>query len=195
MPDIITRLAGLSPGHPVDALRDLRPQARAQAQASHDALFAPADPGAMPLLDRWAVALYIAGLHRAPTPAAHYEAGLRAAGGSDALVAALARAAASAATTGPFGAYPPGGPLVAENSTGTIVTIADPAFSPRLAAALDHAHMLVFHPRDAAPAHLQALLDAGWTTDGIVTLSQLVSFLAFQIRVISGLAALAGASS
>ena len=51
--------------------------------------------------------------------------------------------------------------------------------------------MLVFHPRDAAPAHLQALIDAGWSTTGIVTLSQLVAFLAFQIRAVTGLRALA----
>jgi uncharacterized protein YciW len=52
--------------------------------------------------------------------------------------------------------------------------------------------MLVFHPRDADAAALQALLDAGWSTDGIVTLSQLVAFLAFQIRAVAGLRALAG---
>ena len=32
-----------------------------------------------------------------------------------------------------------------------------------------------------------ALADAGWSTDGIVTVSQLVSFLAFQLRVAAGL--------
>jgi uncharacterized protein YciW len=47
--------------------------------------------------------------------------------------------------------------------------------------------MLVLHPRDAAPPSLQALLDAGWSTSDIVTLSQLVSFLSFQIRVVAGL--------
>ena len=52
--------------------------------------------------------------------------------------------------------------------------------------------MLVFHPRDAAPANLQTLLDAGWSTTDIVTLSQLVAFLAFQIRVVAGLRVLAG---
>ena len=57
----------------------------------------------------------------------------------------------------------------------------------RLAAGLAHAHLLVFHPRDAQPAHLQALLDAGWGETDIVVLSQLVSFLAFQIRVVAGL--------
>ena len=56
----------------------------------------------------------------------------------------------------------------------------------------EHAHLLVFHPRDAAPADLQALLDAGWSTTDIVTLSQLVAFLAFQIRVVAGLRVLAG---
>ena len=63
----------------------------------------------------------------------------------------------------------------------------------RLAAAFDHAHLLVFHPRDAAPARLQALLDAGWSTTDIVTLSQIIAFLSFQIRVAAGLRVLATA--
>jgi uncharacterized protein YciW len=53
--------------------------------------------------------------------------------------------------------------------------------------------LLVFRPRDASPAALQSLLDAGWSTTGIVTLSQLVAFLSFQIRVVAGLRALAAA--
>jgi CMD domain protein len=63
----------------------------------------------------------------------------------------------------------------------------------RLAAAFEHLHLLVFHPRDAAPAGLQALLDAGWSTDDVVTLSQIAAFLSFQIRVVAGLRILAGA--
>jgi uncharacterized protein YciW len=51
--------------------------------------------------------------------------------------------------------------------------------------------MLVFHPRDAGPPDLQALLDAGWSTTEIVTLSQIVAFLAFQVRVVIGLRTLA----
>ena len=54
--------------------------------------------------------------------------------------------------------------------------------------------MLVFHPRDAAPAALQALLDTGWSTTDIVTLSQIVAFMSFQIRVVTGLRVLAGHS-
>ena len=62
----------------------------------------------------------------------------------------------------------------------------------RLAAAFEHVHLLVFHPRDATPEALQALLDAGWSTTGIVTLSQIVAFLSFQVRVVAGLRTLAG---
>ncbi len=62
---------------------------------------------------------------------------------------------------------------------------------PRLAAAFEHAHLLVFHPRDADAPALQVLLDSGWTTTGIVTLSQLVAFLAFQVRLVIGLSVLA----
>jgi uncharacterized protein YciW len=51
--------------------------------------------------------------------------------------------------------------------------------------------MLVFHPRDASAASLQSLLDAGWSTNDIVTVSQLVSFLSYQIRVVAGLCVLA----
>jgi uncharacterized protein YciW len=38
-------------------------------------------------------------------------------------------------------------------------------------------------------------LDAGWSTTGIVTLSQIVAFLSFQIRVIKGLKALGAAGA
>ena len=40
---------------------------------------------------------------------------------------------------------------------------------------------------------MQALLDAGWSTTAIVTLSQLVAFLSFQVRAVTGLRTL-GAS-
>src|SRR5205085_2256000 len=65
----------------------------------------------------------------------------------------------------------------------------------RLAAALEHTHMLIFHPRDASPAHLQALIDAGWSTTGIVVISQLVAFLSYQIRVVTGLRVLTARSA
>ncbi len=40
----------------------------------------------------------------------------------------------------------------------------------------------MFRPREAHRKALTALADAGWSTTGIVTLSQLVAFLSFQVR-------------
>ncbi len=42
-------------------------------------------------------------------------------------------------------------------------------------------YMLAFHPRAANAASLQTQLDVVWSPTGIVTLSQLGAFLAFQI--------------
>ena len=68
-----------------------------------------------------------------------------------------------------------------------------PDLGGRLAAAFEHAHLLVFRPRDAAAADMKALLAVGWSNTGIVTFSQLVAFLSFQVRVVTGLRVL-GAS-
>jgi len=88
--------------------------------------------------------------------------------------------------------------LTVEDVLGPIYQVAETnrsVLGGRLSAAFAHGHMLVFHPRDASPASLQALRDAGWSKTDIVTLSQLVAFLAFQIRAIAGLRALAVADA
>ena len=179
--DIIDLLAGLTPGSPLAAIRDVRRQAREQAQASYDALFAAQEAEDMSIEERFAVAAFVAALHADAGIAAHYAAAL-----ASNLAAAIASEAAAGGTSGPYGDYP-AGPLTVENTPGPAYRASYPGLGTRLIAALGHAHMLVFHPRDAAPAALQALLDAGWSTTGIVTLSQLVAFLAFQIRVVTGL--------
>ena len=186
MNDVIDQLAGIAPGSPLDAIRAQRVQARDNAQASFLALFRPDDPGELTLAERHAVAVFVAGLHRQPDIAAFYADGVTAP-----IAAAIAAEVARGATQGPYGHYP-AGPLSRENSDGPIYAVANPGvLGKRLSAALLHTHMLVFHPRDAAPEALQALLDAGLTTTAIVTLSQLVAFLSFQIRVIVGLRSLA----
>lgn len=183
--DVIDRLVGIAPGSKLDAIRAQRQQARDNAQASYRALFQPESVADMSLQERIAVALFVIGLHAQPDIAAFYAPQLENPG----LATALDAAAASARTTGPYGHFP-AGKLSVEDIEGPLYT-APASFGPRLAAALTHAHLLVFHPRDAAPAALQALLDAGWSTTGIVTLSQLIAFLSFQIRVVVGLRALA----
>ena len=107
---------------------------------------------------------------------------------------AIDAAIAAARGQGPYGAFP-AGPLSGEDTQGPIYRVAaetGQALGKRLAAALEHMHLLVFHPRDATPAALQALLDAGWSTGAVVTLSQIAAFLSFQIRVIAGLRVFAG---
>lgn len=189
MPDVIDTLAGIAPGSPLDAVRAQRPQARLHAQASYDSLFTPLSEADATRLERFAIARFVAGLHGRPEMEAFYASDLAAAGVPPALQATIGAAVTAAKVEGPYGHYPKG-PLSAEDKAGPIHRIAAPAraaLGPRLAAAFEHAHMLVFHPRDSVPSYLQALLDAGWSTAGIVVISQLVAFLSYQIRVVAGL--------
>jgi CMD domain protein len=193
--DVIDLLAGIEPGSPLHDVRARREQARDNAQKSYRALFESDFPEGFSALERHAVATFVAGLHRQPVVAGFYEAALRRFGQPrivDAIGAEISRGAAQ----GPYGRYPQG-PLSVEDKEGpdyrvSAASAAD--LGPKLTAAFEHAHLLVFHPRDASSAALQRLLDAGWSTTDIVTLSQLVSFLAFQIRVIAGLRTLAATS-
>ena len=192
--DVIDALVGITPGSPLDAIRGRRPEARAHAQATYRALFAPAEPGHVTAQERFAVGAFVAGLHGAPAIAASYSARLAESGASAVLREAVDVVITEAKTRGPYGSYPVG-PLSPDDTAGPVYRVGAATrrtLGPRLAAAFEHVHMLVFHPRDAAPAALQALLDAGWSTTDIVTLSQIVAFLSFQIRVVTGLRILAG---
>lgn len=191
--DIIDRLAGVQPGSRLDAIRRHRAAARDNAQRSWQALFEPDEPvpGRVSRAQRLAVAAYVAGLHRQPESARFYADLL---GRDDgALADAVASEIDATAAVGPYGHYP-AGPLSREDRD-------SPTYGPSpalrsvagdaLAGALAHAHLLVFHPRDARREHLQALLDLGWSETDIVILSQLVAFLSFQVRVVAGLRVLA----
>jgi CMD domain protein len=194
--DVIDTLVAIKPGSALDAIRNRRPDARNQAQASYRALFAPEIPGEVTATERFAVAAFVTGLHGGAETAAFYAAGLAASGASAELRRAIEAAIAAAKGHGPYGAYP-AGPLSREDTIGPTHRVAAETrrvLGSRLAAAFDHMHLLVFHPRDATPAALQALLDASWSTTDIVTLSQIAAFLSFQIRVVAGLRALAGAA-
>jgi CMD domain protein len=194
--DVIDTLAGITPGSALDRVRNRRPDARDQAQASYRALFAPENAGEVTQTERFAVAAFVTGLHGDAETASFYAAGLAASGASAELRHAIDTAIAAATGQGPYGSYP-AGPLSRENTTGPNHRVAGetrPALGARLAAAFDHMHLLVYHPRDAAPPALQALLDAGWSTTDIVTLSQIAAFLSFQIRVVAGLRVLGAAA-
>jgi CMD domain protein len=192
--DVIDRLAGIMPGSQLDAIRARRLQAREHAQKSYLALFEPEDHRGVSAAERFAVAAFVAGLHAEPTTRDFYRSKLRAAAGAD-LADSIDAEVTRGSTKGPYGSYP-SGPLSKEDAAGLVYRVSDQgrrSLGERLAAALEHTHMLVFHLRDSNPAALQALLNGGWSTDDIVTLSQLVAFLSFQIRTVAGLRVLAAA--
>jgi CMD domain protein len=191
MTDVIDKLAGLAPGSALSQARDNRMEARKHAQASYDSLFVAADFSGVTRQERFALAAFVAGLHGRAETADHYKTELVASGAPAALQAAVAAEIAAAQGKGPYGNYPKG-PLSAENAPGPAHKAKAEALGRKLASAFEHTHMLVFHPRDAAPPSLQAMLDAGWSTTDIVVISQLVSFLSYQIRVVAGLRVLAG---
>ena len=181
--DIIGLLAGIEPGSRIDRLRDQRAQARENAQLSFEALFEPDDPGTFSYAERYAVASFVAQLHGFATATAFYIDLL----GDEApdLVDVVRSAAREAQDAGPAGQYRE--PGLASESTEGPVWVASHAIDGRLAAALEHAHLLVFRPRESSPDALAKLVDAGWSADDIVSLSQLISFLAFQLRAAWGL--------
>ncbi|MGE9552125.1 alkylhydroperoxidase domain protein [Erwinia amylovora] len=53
--------------------------------------------------------------------------------------------------------------------------------------AVAHAETLTFTPAASGPQHLQKLQKAGWREDTVVTLSQLIAFVSFQSRLLTGL--------
>ena len=155
--DVISQLAGIQPGSALAELRAQRPEATGHAQGSYAALFDPDDTADLGAVDRLATALRVASLHGATEAAAHYRLRLVAAGASPDVVAHAADAHTAASTP------------------------------PALDAMLRHADLLAIAPARARRADLQALADAGLSTRAIVTLSQIIAFVSFQVRVLRGL--------
>lgn len=193
--DIIDLLSDIKSGSALDHLRARRPVTKEQAQASWDALFDPLSESEFSRLERFAVALFVAELHGDETSCKLYQAKLKNQPEGEHLAEIITKIAQQNKAEGPYGRYQQG-PLSVENKDGPFFILPEEYghfLSPRLSAALAHAHFLVLHPRDASTARLKSLTDAGWSETGIITLSQLISFLAFQLRVISGLKILADA--
>lgn len=186
MADIIDMLVGVD----LPELRDNRPQARDNAQKSFEALLEPVNPGTFSFGERYAVATYVAGLHQFE-PAVDMYSELLLDDAPTTLALAVADAIEATLSAGPYGTYRESG-LSGESEPGGSVRNDAARLGERLAAAFDYAHLLVFHPRDSRPEVLGRLSEAGWSADDTVSLSQLVSFLTFQLRVAYGLRTLNG---
>ena len=192
--DVIDTLSGVAPGSRLDELRSYRPAAREQAQATYDALFTPVSEAEMSAVERLAVAAFTTALFDVPSAEQHYARLLATA--DPAVARAVAEAVELGRGAGPYGSFH--GELSPESTPGPELVLLPhltDALGVRLTAALEHAHMLALHPRDSSRERLEPLVAAGWSADGIVTLSQLVSFLAFQVRVVAGLTVLVAEGS
>lgn len=161
--DAINAILGAD-GRRVDALRRRKPELADQLQAYYRAVFEPdADAAAaLSLADRGLVAVRVAS-HTGSGAAADWYAGIAAAAGADAEAISGAR------------------------------DVSRPWTEPtRIAAAIRHADMLATRPVAAQPSHIAALKEAGFSPAGIMSLSQVVAFVSYQVRLIAGLRALGG---
>jgi alkylhydroperoxidase domain protein len=85
-------------------------------------------------------------------------------------------------------------PRLTEHYRQQLQTLAAPAAeaSPAIAAALNYAARVTLLPASATPDHLQTLLDTGWSLPAIITLAQIVAYVNFESRLLTGLRLLAG---
>jgi CMD domain protein len=155
--DIINQLAGIPDDSPLGELRASREVAFNAAQGSFTALLEPEDLGGVSRLEREAVAYRIGLLERSEPVIAHHRARLESVGATAEEIAAIE-------------AFPEGDGL-----------------SPHLVAILDHTDLLTNEPKAASPEALEALKAAGLSTRDIVSVSQLIAFISFQVRLLATL--------
>lgn len=161
--DILNSLLGIAEGSPLAALRAERAAATRHTQGSYDALFGGHLATSVLRTERLAAALRVSVLHDEAAFVEHFATLLRdAPGGTEAVVRGVSGWPQSDGLPG------------------------------RLPAILKHVELLVLNPAAASPADLDLLLAAGLTTPEIVTVSQLIAFTSYQIRVYVGLALLRG---
>jgi CMD domain protein len=162
--DIINYLAGIAAGSELARLRAERPETLQFAQGSYLALLEPNDPGGVTHLEREAIALRAASLERCLDVADLHRERLQSLDMSDEMIAAI--------EGGSDGAGLPA----------------------RLTALLRHADLLTTSSRTGSAAALELLREAGLTARDIVTVSQLIAYLSYQIRMIATLRAMGGAA-
>lgn len=186
---LVERLSGLLPDSAVARAYRARAEARAMAEADYRRLLWPDDPGTVTRTERRAIAGFVAALIGEPQTRAHFLSLL--ADTDPTLARIIAREADDSAHPGPYGRFP-GGSLSVEDLDGPVYAVdADlrHVLGPRLSVALEHAHLVTLHPRDATPHALERLAHAGWSDGDIAVLLEIVGLVNFQARVVAGLRA------
>ncbi|PIF25864.1 putative peroxidase-related enzyme [Acidovorax sp. 56] len=163
--DVIDRLLQWPAGHATLAVRHQRDKVVVATQGSYDGLFDAALPGPS-LAERLLVALSIAELSGSAVLVAHYRVQLQ----TLAATAPLTPAQQAA--------------LEGQPQDGVQA-------DTRLHAILTFARTLALRPVEGDKAALLRLPAAGLTTPEVVALAQLIAFVAYQVRVVAGLQALA----
>jgi CMD domain protein len=160
--DVINHFAGIAPGSPLAQLREQRPETLRHAQGSFQALLEPNDSGGVSREEREAIALRVATRERFPDVAAFHRERLRELGADDTFISAVET-------------FPEGGDLPA-----------------RSAAILRHTDMLTTSSRSGSPEAIKELRQSGLSPRDIVTISQLIAFMSYEIRMIALLRAMGG---
>lgn len=150
----------LEQGGQVQQLRSARTKVLDATEGSYQALFDPDLPGSLSLEERLLVAFYASALTPQAQLAAHYRERLHGALLEPGVLPALAADDLSRLN------------------------------APRLLALLSFTRSLIRNPVEGDRLALERLLQAGLEPIDVVTLGQLVAFLAYQVRLASGLAAL-----
>jgi CMD domain protein len=158
-PDVVDSVLGITPGSPLALLRGQKPELVAELQAYYEAVFEPDAESAKAFApdDRYLVAVRVAS-HTSSKGVADWYANLAEQAGVDSATIARTRDV--------------GRPW--KDAT-------------RLGAAIRHADLLTLHPADAQASDLQDLKAAEFTAAGILSLSQVIAFVSYQVRFIAGL--------
>ena len=162
--DVVNSILGIDDDSPIAQLRNQKPTLVAELQEYYLSIFEPteASAAAFPLVDRALVAIRVASHTGSTAVATWYEGIARSNGASNEAIAAALNVPSSAD---------------GESS---------------LDAAFRHADLLTTRPVDARKSDLDALKAAGFTPAGIVSLSQTIAFVSYQLRLIAGLRAFGG---
>jgi len=153
--DVINQLAGLRPDAKIAGVRALRPDVVRHTQGSYDTLLAPKETSGLTHIERALVGLRVAYLDASPTLAAHYRQQLVKLGAPADTITAIEEE------------YPSKG------------------LDARTAAILRHADLVNHTPGHATEVDLRELQSDGLSAPEIVTLSQLIAFLSYQVRVLA----------
>jgi len=164
--DVVNAILGIDEDSPIARLRNQKSDLVRELQDYYVSIFEPTGSSteALPVLDRYLVAIRVASHTGSAAVAGWY--------GRLAIDAGASRDALDQAQN-------IGTPETGETSLG---------------AALRHADLLTTRPADARQDDLQALKDAGFSPAGIVSLSQTIAFVSYQLRLIAGLRAFGGRS-